>query len=95
MKLRTCFVKLPGEQVNQDHVEQELPNPECYAVAFWIDRDEIEIVVDVKDFHTRELTASTIMCKSGASYYCTLSAAEVVEILNNFDRQRPLFENLN
>ena len=95
MKLKTNFIKLPGEQVNQDHLEQELPDPECYAVDFWICREEIETVVEVRDFHTRELTASTIMCKSGASYYCTLSAERVVNILNEFDRTRPLFENLN
>lgn len=87
MKLQSQFIKLPGERVNIEHLEQGLENPETYAANFWIARDNIAGVMELKDEQTGELSNSLIYTYSDEKYWCAIPANAVMALIDQYDRK--------
>lgn len=87
MKIQSQFIKLPGERVNAAQAEAGLPQPESYSANFWIARDDIRGVMEVKNEQTGEMINSIVFAYSGDSFWCSLPAAAVMAILDQYDRK--------
>lgn len=92
MKAQSRFIKLPGERVNMAQAEAGLPCPDCYTANYWMDREEIQSVMELRNDATGEMAYSTIYCRNGDTFHCTLPATEVMNILNEYDRQATLYQ---
>ena len=87
MKQQSQFIKLPGERVNQAQVEAGIPLPDTFPAFFWVERSDIAAVMEAVDDKTETLIRSTIFCKSGESFYCSLPAEKVMKIIDKYDQE--------
>lgn len=87
MKIQSQFIKLPGERVNLEHLEQGLENPDTYDANFWIARENISAVMELKNEKTGELIHSLIYSFTEEKYWCAIPANAVMAIIDQHDRK--------
>jgi len=88
MKSHSHFLKLPGQRVNSSQIEAGVPNPDTFPAFFWIDRSDILAVMEALDDDSGRMTVSTIFCKNGDSFHCTIPAQLVMAKIDKHDQQR-------